>query len=54
LGGAKNPAHYYLLRFAVLRVFLAALAILVELQPIGIIAAILLGGVVSLLAIIAL
>jgi hypothetical protein len=37
-----------------LRVFLAALAVLVELQPVGIVAAILLGGVVSLLAVITL
>jgi hypothetical protein len=34
--------------------FLAALAVLVKLQPIGIIAAILLGGVVSLFAVITL
>jgi hypothetical protein len=37
-----------------LRVFLAALAILVELQAIGIVAAILLGGVVAFLAVITL
>jgi hypothetical protein len=34
--------------------FLAAFAVLIELQPVGIVAAILLGGVVSLLAVITL
>lgn len=43
-----------LLRFAVLRVFLAAFAILVELQPVGIVTAILFGGVVSLFTVVTL
>ena len=54
LGGGFIPRPYYLFSFAMLRVFLAALAIFVELQPIGIVATILLGGVIAFLAVITL
>jgi hypothetical protein len=54
LGGILFHAPVALFGFAMLRVFLAALAVLVELQPIGIVAAILLGGVVTFLAVITL
>ena len=49
-----NPHPYKLLGLAVLRVLAATRTILVEFQPIGIVAAILLGDVIALLAFIAL